>query len=280
VAFRRGLQELGWTIGRNVRIHYRWGAEDTNRNRRNAAELVAVAPDVILTTGNLTLGPLRGATRTMPIVFVQVVDPVGSGLVASIAHPGGNATGFSTIDYGVSEKWLELLKEIARDVERVAVLGDHTTSAGIGQLVAIQALARASRVELQPISIHDAGRIKPAVAKFARDPNGGLIVTESGLSNAQRALIIELAAKYRLPAVYAQRFFVTGGGLLSYGHDTIDPYRRAAGYVDRILKGEKPADIPVQAPTKYQLVINRKTADALGLTLPPTLLAHADEVIG
>jgi putative tryptophan/tyrosine transport system substrate-binding protein len=278
-AFLRGLRELGWTVGRDVRIHFRWGTGDPDRNRRNAAELVALAPDVILATGNQTLGSMQRATRIVPIVFVQIVDPLGSGAVASLAHPGGNATGFSTIDYGICGKWLELLREIAPNVERVAVLRDHTTAAGFGQLAAIQAVAPSFRVELQHISIPDAGGIERAVAKFARDPNGGLIVTDSGLSIIHRELIIELASRYRLPAIYAQRFFVTGGGLISYGNDTIEPYRRAAGYVDRILKDQKPADLPVQAPTKYELVLNLKTAKALGLDVPTKLLARADEVI-
>jgi putative ABC transport system substrate-binding protein len=278
-AFRQELQELGWFVGRDVRIDYRWGAGDADRNRRNATELVALAPDVILATGNMILGPLREAAPTMPIVFVQVVDPVGSGIVASLAHPGGNVTGFSSIDYGISGKWLKLLKEIAPNVERVAVLRDYATSAGIGQWAAMQAVAASFEVELQPVRITDASEIEHSVAAFARDTNGGLIVTESWLSIIRRELIIALAARYRLPAVYAQRFFVTGGGLISYGHDTVEPYRRAAGYVDRILKGEKPADMSVQAPTKYQLVINLKTAKALGLTVPQSLLATADEVI-
>jgi putative ABC transport system substrate-binding protein len=228
-AFRQELQELGWFVGRDVRIDYRWGAGDADRNRRNATELVALAPDVILATGNMILGPLREAAPTMPIVFVQVVDPVGSGIVASLAHPGGNVTGFSSIDYGISGKWLKLLKEIAPNVERVAVLRDYATSAGIGQWAAMQAVAASFEVELQPVRITDASEIEHSVAAFARDTNGGLIVTESWLSIIHRELIIALAARYRLPAVYAQRFFVTGGGLISYGHDTIEPYRRAAG---------------------------------------------------
>jgi putative ABC transport system substrate-binding protein len=278
-AFQQELQKLGWFVGRDVRIDYRWGAGDADRNRRNATELVALAPDVILATGNMILGPLREAAPTMPIVFVQVVDPVGSGVVASLAHPGGNVTGFSSIDYGISGKWLKLLKEIVPNVERVAVLRDYATSAGIGQWAAMQTVAPSFEVELQPVRITDASEIEHSVAAFARDTNGGLIVTESWLSIIHRELIIALAARYRLPAVYAQRFFVTGGGLISYGHDTIEPYRRAAGYVDRILKGEKPADMSVQAPTKYQLVINLKTAKALGLTVPQSLLATADEMI-
>jgi putative tryptophan/tyrosine transport system substrate-binding protein len=279
-AFLQGLRQLGWTEGRDLRMHYRSGTGDADRNRRNAAELVALAPDVILTTGNETLGPLQGATRIVPIVFVQIVDPVGSGMVASLAHPGGNATGFSTIDYGACGKWLKLLKKIAPDVERVAVFGDHTTSAGFGQSAAIRALAQSYQVEFQHINTPDADAIKSAVAKFARGSNGGLIVTESWLSVVHRGAIIEAAAQYRLPTVYPQRFFVIGGGLISYGHDTIDPYHLAAGYVDRILNGEKPADIPVQTPAKYELVINLKTAKALGRAVPRALHEAADEMIG
>ena len=225
------------------------------------------------------LGPLLQATRTIPIVFMQVPDPVGAGYVESLSRPGGNATGFSTIDYGTSGKWLELLKEIAPNMTRVAVLRDDTSSAGIGQWAGMQAGASSLGVNLRPIGMSDFATIERTINAFARDPNGGLIVTESGPAIVHREQIVALAARYRLPAVYGQRFFVTGGGLISYGHDTIEPYRRAAGYVDRILKGEKPADLPVQSPTKYQLVINLKTAKALGLTIPPTLLARADEVI-
>jgi putative ABC transport system substrate-binding protein len=278
-AFLQGLQQLGWTVGRNVRIDYRWGAGDADRNRRNVTELAALAPDVILVTGTPVLGPLLQATRTIPIVFMQVPDPVGAGYVESLSRPGGNATGFSTIDYGTSGKWLELLKEIAPNMTRVAVLRDDTSSAGIGQWAGIQARASSLGVDLRPVGMSDITKVERTIDAFARDPNGGLIVTESGPAIVHREQIIALAAHNRLPAVYGQRFFVTGGGLISYGHDTIEPYRRAAGYVDRILKGEKPADLPVQAPTKYQLVINLKTAKALGLTIPPTLLARADEVI-
>ena len=278
-AFLQGLQQLGWTVGRNVRIDYRWGAGDADRNRRNAAELAALAPDVILITGTPILGPLLQATRTIPIVFMQVPDPVGAGYVESLSRPGGNATGFSTIDFATSGKWLQLLKEIAPNVTRAAVLRDDASSAGIGQWAGIQAGASSLGVELRPIGVSDVATIERTIDAFARDPNGGLIVTESGPAIIHREQIIALAARNRLPAVYGQRFFVTGGGLISYGHDTIEPYRRAAGYVDRILKGEKPADLPVQAPTKYQLVINLKTAKALGLTIPHTLLARANEVI-
>src|SRR6516165_7860227 len=278
-AFLQGLQQLGWTVGRNVRIDYRWGAGDADRNRRNVTELAALAPDVILVTGTPVLGPLLQATRTIPIVFMQVPDPVGAGYVESLSRPGGNATGFSTIDYGTSGKWLELLKEIAPNMTRVAVLRDDTSSAGIGQWAGIQARASSLGVDLRPIGMSDFATIERTINAFARDPNGGLIVTESGPAIVHREQIVALAARYRLPAVYGQRFFVTGGGLISYGHDTIEPYRRAAGHVDRILKGEKPADLPVQAPTKYQLVINLKAAKAIGLKVPPSLLARADEVI-
>jgi putative tryptophan/tyrosine transport system substrate-binding protein len=278
-AFLQGLQQLGWTVGRNVRIDYRWGAADADRNRRNATEMAALAPDVILVTGTPVLGPLLQATRTIPIVFVQVPDPVGAGYVESLSRPGGNATGFSTIDYATSGKWLQLLKEIAPNVTRAAVLRDEASSAGIGQWAGIQAGASSLGVDLRPIGMSDVATIERAINAFARDPNGGLIVTESGPAIVHRAQIIALAARNHLPAVYGQRFFVTGGGLISYGHDTIDPYWRAASYVDRIFKGEKPADLPVQAPTKYQLVINLKTAKALGLTVPQSILSRADEVI-
>jgi putative ABC transport system substrate-binding protein len=278
-AFLQALQPLGWTVGHNVRIDYRWGAGDADRNRRNATELAALAPDVILVTGTPVLGPLLQATRTIPIVFMQVPDPVGAGYVESLSRPGGNATGFSTIDYATSGKWLQLLKEIAPNVTRAAVLRDDTSSAGIGQWAGMQSGASSLGVDLRPIGMSDFATIERTINAFARDPNGGLIVTESGPAIVHREQIVALAARYRLPAVYGQRFFVTEGGLISYGHDTIEPYRRAAGYVDRILKGEKPADLPVQSPTKYQLVINLKTAKALGLTVPQSLLSRADEVI-
>jgi putative ABC transport system substrate-binding protein len=278
-AFRQALQELGWTVGRNVRIDYRWGAGDAGLDRRNATELVALAPDVIVATGSPTLEPLLHATRIVPIVFVQTIDPVGNGFIESLARPGGNATGFTTSEPGNSGKLLELLKQVAPNVKRVAVLRDGTTTGGIGQWAAIQALVPSFGVELRPVGLSNAAEIERTLAAFARDSNGGMIVTESAPSIVHREQIIELAARYRLPAVYGQRFFVTAGGLISYGHDSIDPYRRAAGYVDRILKGEKPADLPVQAPTKYELVINLKTAKTLGLTVPPSLLATADDVI-
>ena len=278
-AFAQGLQELGWIIGRNVRIDYRWSSGDPDRIRRYAAELVALAPDVILTQGAASAGPLLQATRTVPIVFVSVVDPVGAGFIDTLARPGGNATGFLMFEYGISGKWVELFKEIAPRVTRVAVLRDSAISAGIGQFGAIQSVAPSFGVEVSPVSVRDAGEIERAIAAFARSPNGGLIVTASALSFIHRDLIITLAARHKLPAVYYRRLYVTSGGLISYGPDLVDEHRQAAGYVDRILKGEKPADLPVQAPTKYELVINLKTAKALGLDVPPSLLVRADEVI-
>jgi len=278
-AFLQGLGELGWTVGRNVRIDTRWSAVDADRIRRYAAELVALAPDVILATGSATLGPLLQATRTVPIVFAQVPDPAGAGFVDSLARPGGNATGFLTFEYGISAKWLELLKQIAPGVTRAAVIRDAAISAGIGQFAAIQSVAPSFGVELTPVNVRDPPEIERAVAAFARGPNGGLIVTGSPLAVVHRNLIITLAARHKLPAVYNRRLYVTGGGLISYGPDLANQYRRAAGYVDRILKGEKPADLPVQTPTKYELVLNLKTAKALGLDVPATVLARADEVI-
>jgi putative tryptophan/tyrosine transport system substrate-binding protein len=278
-AFTQGLQELRWTIGRNVRIDYRWAAGDAERGRKYAAELVALAPDVILAAGGAVVAPLLQATRTVPIVFAQTPDPVGAGFVASLARPGGNATGFTIFEFGMGGKWLELLKEIAPRVTRAAVLRDAALAAGTGQLGAIQSVAPSFGVELSPIDVRDAGEIERAVTAFARSPNDGLLVTGSALATVHRDLIVALAARHRLPAVYPARYFVTDGGLFSYGPDSMDPYRQVAGYVDRILKGEKPADLPVQTPTKYELVINLKTAKALGLTVPPTLLARADEVI-
>ena len=278
-AFLQALQQLGWTVGRNLQIDYRWGAGDANRNRKDATELVALAPDVILATGNPTLEPLLKATRVVPIVFVQITDPVGAGLVESLARPGGNATGFTTDDPGISGKWLELLKEVVPNVKRVAVLRDETTTAGIGQFAAIQAVAPSFGVELRPIGVSDIAEIDRTIEAFARDSNGGLIVTNSGPAIVHRQEIIALAARYRLPAVYSVRFFVTEGGLISYGHDSINSYRRAADYVDRILKGERPADLPVQAPTKYELVVNLKTAKTLGLAIPQTVLSRVDQVV-
>jgi putative ABC transport system substrate-binding protein len=278
-AFLQGLQQLGWTDGRNVRIDYRWGASDPNRIRRYAAELVALAPDVILASGSPVIGALQQATRSVPIVFMQVVDPVGSGFVASMARPGGNVTGFAAYEFGISGKWLELLKEIAPKVTRVAVLRDPILTTAVGQFAAIQTAAPSFGVELSPVDVRDAPEIERAVTAFARESNGGLIVPAGPLAALHRELIITLAARHRLPAVYSVRFYVAGGGLISYGPDSIDQVRSATGYVDRILKGEKPADLPVQAPTKYELVINLKTAKALGLDVPPMLLARADAVI-
>jgi putative tryptophan/tyrosine transport system substrate-binding protein len=278
-AFLQGLQQLGWTDGRNVRIETRWGASDADRIRKYAAELVELAPDVILAAGTPTLGPLLQATRAIPIVFVHVPDPVGAGFVDSLARPGGNATGFTLLEYATSAKWLELLKEIAPRVTRAAVIRDPAITAGIGQWGAIQTAAPSVGVEVSPINMRDADEIERAVAAFARASNGGLILTASTMSGFHRDLIIRLAARHKLPAVYFERFFVTDGGLISYGPDIIDQFRRAAGYVDRILKGEKPADLPVQAPTKYDLVINLKTAKALGLDVPASVLARADAVI-
>ena len=279
-AFLQGLAQLGWTDGRNVRIDTRWATTNADDLRRHAAELAALAPDVIVAaTGTATVAPLLQATRTVPIVFVIVIDPVGAGFVASLARPGGNATGFLMFEYGLSGKWLELLKQIAPGVTRAAVLRDPAIASGIGQFAAVQAVAPSLGVELSPVDVRDAPEIERAVTAFARSGNGGLIVTASAVATRHRDLIVTLAARHRLPAVYAARHYVAAGGLISYGPDLIDQYRRAAGYVDRILKGEKPADLPVQAPTKYELVINLKTAKALGLDVPPTLLARADEVI-
>jgi putative ABC transport system substrate-binding protein len=275
-AFLQALQQLGWTDGRNAHIDYRLDGGDTSRD---AAELVALAPDVIVATGSPSVSALQKTTRTVPIVFVGVVDPVGAGFVASLARPAGNVTGFTWFEYGVSGKWLELLKEMAPRVRRAAVLRDPSSPGGIGQFAAIQGIAPSLGLELRPVGVLDAGELERAVTAFAREPNGGLIVTTSGWTIAHRHLIIALAARHRLPTVYPARYFVTDGGLLSYGPDTIEPYRRAAGYVDRVLKGEQPADLPVQASTKFELAINLKTAKALGLDVPPTLLARADEVI-
>jgi putative tryptophan/tyrosine transport system substrate-binding protein len=278
-AFVQRLRELGWTDGRNVRIDTRWAAGNANDARKYAAELVALAPDVILVSGGSHAGTVLQATRIVPIVFTLTPDPVGAGFVDSLARPGGNVTGFINYEYSISGKWLELLKEIAPRVMRAAVLRDPATPQGIGQFGAIQSVAPSLGLEVSPVNVRDAGEIERAVAAFARGSNGGLIVTGSGLAVVHRNLIITLAARYKLPAIYFERLFVTAGGLISYGPDQIDPHRRAAAYVDRILKGEKPADLPVQAPTKYELVINLKTAKALGITVPPSLLARADEVI-
>jgi putative tryptophan/tyrosine transport system substrate-binding protein len=278
-AFLQGLQQLGWTIGRNVRIDTRWATAKPDDVRRQAAELVALAPDIILASSSVAAAALQQVTHTVPVVFVAVIDPVGAGFVESLARTGGNATGFAVFEYGMSGKWLELLKEIAPSVTRAAVLRDSTIAAGIGQLGAIQVVAPAFGVELSPISVRDAPEIERAVTAFALKSQGGLIVTPSPLVLIHRDLIIALAARHNLPAVYPFRFFVNSGGLISYGPDLVDQYRLAAGYVDRILKGEKPADLPVQVPAKYELAINLKAAKALDLDVPPSLLARADEVI-
>jgi putative ABC transport system substrate-binding protein len=278
-AFSQELEQLGWTEGRNLRIDSRWGAGDADRVRKDAAELAALAPNVILANGSAAVAALQQATRMVPIVFVAVIDPVGAGFVESMARPGGNATGFTNYEYGVSGKWLELLKEIAPRLARVAVIRDPSIAAGGGQLGALQAVAPLLGVELSPIGVRDAGEIERGVTVFARGPNDGLIVTGSTLATLNRERIVTLAARLKLPAVYSLRFFVTGGGLISFGPDRVDQYRRAAAYVDRILKGEKPADLPVQAPVKYEIAINLKTAKTLGLDIPVTLLARADEVI-
>jgi putative ABC transport system substrate-binding protein len=278
-AFQQELALLGWSIGRNVRIDIRWATTNAAEIRRQAAELVALAPDVILAAGDTTLPQLLQATRTVPIVFPVATDPVGAGYVDSLARPGGNATGFMVFEFGMGGKFLELLKEIAPGVMRVAVLRDTTLASGAAQFGVIQAAASSLRMEVVPVNMPNAGEIEQSVETFARAPNGGLIVTASAATLRHRDLIIALAARHKLPAVYWERFFMAAGGLISYGPDLIDNYRRAAGYVDRILKGEKPADLPVQAPTKYETVINLKTAKALGLTVSSTLLARADEVI-
>jgi putative ABC transport system substrate-binding protein len=279
-AFAQGLQQSGWTIGRNVQIDTRWAAADADRIRSHAAELVALAPDVILTSGNAGVAPLLQASRTVPIVFAIVPDPVGAGFVDSLARPGGNATGFIAYEYSLGAKWLELLKQIAPGLTRAAVLRDPALASGPGQFAAIQSVAPSFGVELTPVNVaRDPGEIERGITSFARSANGGLITTGSALTAFHRDLIIALAARHKLPAVYIERFFVTAGGLISYGPDFVDQFRRAAAYVDRILKGEKPADLPVQAPTRYELLINLKTAKALGLELPATVLARADEVI-
>jgi putative tryptophan/tyrosine transport system substrate-binding protein len=278
-AFLQGLQQLGWTEGRNVRIDPRWAGGDAAALRKYAAELVALAPDVILSVGSASVGPLLEATRSLPIVFVIVPDPVGAGYVDSLSRPGGNVTGFMMFEYSLCGKWLELLKEIAPGVTRAAVLRDPAIAAGIGQFAIIQSVAPALGVEVNPVSVRAAAEIERAVTAFAQSANGGLILTASPLSGVHRDLIIALAARFKLPAVYGERSYVTPGGLISYGPNFLDQCRRAAGYVDRILKGEKPADLPVQAPTQYELVINLKTAKALGLTFPQSILARADDVI-
>ena len=278
-AFLQGLQEAGWSVGRNLRIDTRWGGgNDVVRLRKDAAELVALGLDVVLAGVGPTVSALQQASRTVPIVFAQSVDPVGNGYVESLARPGGNTTGFTQFEYGLSAKWLELLKEAAPAVTRVGVLREGG-SAGIGQWAIIQAAASSLGVEVSPILLRDAAGIESALNAFARGPNGGLIVAVSVASQIHRELIVTLAARHLLPAIYPYRFFVAHGGLISYGPDLVGPYRRAAGYVDRILKGTKPADLPVQSPTKYELAINLKSAKALGITVPATMLGRADEVI-
>ena len=278
-AFQLELQRSGWTIGRNVRIDTRWATSDAAEIRRHAAELVTLAPDVILAHGSSSVRGLLEATRTVPIVFPIVGDPVGAGFVETLARPGGNVTGFMTAEYSIGGKWLELLKEIAPSLTRVAVLRDSTQGSGTSQFAVIQAVAPSLRLEINPINTRSVGEIERALAAFARATNGGLIVATGGLAAVDRGLIVTLAAQHKLPAVYFERSFAVAGGLISYGADYIDQYRRTAAYVDRILNGEKPADLPVQAPTKYELVINLKTAKELGLAVPPSVLARADEVI-
>jgi ABC-type uncharacterized transport system substrate-binding protein len=278
-ALQQGLQEAGWTVGRNVRIDYRSIGGNAEDARKNATELVALGPDVLVATGGASIGPLFQATRSIPIVFANVPDPVGSGFVQSLSRPGGNTTGFLQFEYGLTGKWPELLKQIAPSVTRAAVLRDLAVPSGIGQFAVIQAMAPSQNLEVTAINASDKQEIERGIDDSARSPNGGLIVVASAANLASRKLIVALAARHKLPAVYFHRAFVTEGGLISYGADFFDQYRRAAGYVDRILKGEKPAELPVQAPTKYELVINLKTAKALGLTVPPSLIARADEVI-
>jgi putative ABC transport system substrate-binding protein len=278
-AFAQELQRLGWTIESNVQINYRWGAGDAEKYRKYATELAGLSPDVLVASNTSTVRALQRAARTVPIVFASAVDPVGGGLVASLARPGGNITGFSAFEFGLSGKWLELLREMAPGVSRVAVLLDPTTTGGSGQFGALRAAAPASGLDVVPVDIHDPAEIERSLAAFARKPNGGMIVVSGALANVHRHVIVKLAAANRLPAVYPLRLFAAAGGLMSYGNDRLEPWRGAAGYVDRILKGEKPSDLPVQAPTKFELVINLKTAKALDLNVPRSLLARADQVI-
>ena len=278
-ALLQGLQQWGWMVGRNIRMEYRWDTGSADAIRKGAADLVGLAPDVIVANGSVAMGPLMQLTRTLPIVFATVADPVGQGYVNSLSRPGGNATGFVLYEFGLAGKWLELLKEMAPQTTRVAILRDASLSAGVAQFAAIQSVAPSLGVELTAINVQEKDEIERALMQFARAPNGGLIVTGGSQAVAYREVIAELATRYKLPAVYFRRLMVESGGLVSYGPDLLDQYRLAAGYVDRILKGEKPADLPVHAPTKYELVINRKTAKALGLEVPATLLARADEVI-
>jgi putative ABC transport system substrate-binding protein len=278
-AFAQGLQQLGWVEGQNIRVDYRFAGGNADDMRRYAAELVALGPDVVLAHSSAAVPPLLQATRVIPIVFTLVADPVGAGFVDSLAHPGGNATGFTAYEYSIGAKWLELLKEIAPNVTRVAVLREAAIAAGPAQFGAIQAAAPSLGVEVRPVDVRDTGEIEHAIAAFARNPNGGLIITGSSVAGAHGELIVSLAARYRLPAIYPTGAWVSRGGLISYGTDYVDLFRRAAVYVDRILKGERPADLPVQAPTKYELHINLKTAKAIGIEVPTALLARADEVI-
>jgi putative tryptophan/tyrosine transport system substrate-binding protein len=278
-AFTQGLQKLGWSVGSNIQIEYRWASGDPDRIRTNARELVGLTPEVILATSGTSLPALLDATRTLPIVFVRVADPVGAGFVSSLAHPGGNVTGFIVFEYGIANKWLELLKQIVPSVTRTAVLRDPRAPAGIGQFGALQSAAPTFGVELTPVDVRDVSEIERGIAAFANSATGGLVVTGSELAAIHRDLIVEIAARYKLPAVYSDSYFVAGGGLISYGPDRVTEYQRAAGYVDRVLRGEKPADLPVQAPTKFELVINLKTAKALDLTIPQSLLVTADQVL-
>jgi len=278
-ALHQGLQERGWTLGRNARIDVRWGAFDADSSRHYATELVALAPEVIVASASAAMGALQQMRTVPPIVFVSIIDPVGAGFVERLARPGGNVTGFALFEYSLSAKWLELLKEIAPGVTRAAVLRDTTVGSGVGQYAIIQAMAPSFGVELRPIDLRNPGEIERGVVAFAREPNGGLIIVGAPPGLVHRDLIITLAARHRLPPVYPYPYFAHSGGLVSYGPDAVSHFRLAAGYVDRILKGEKPGDLPVQAPTKYELVINLKTAKALGIEIPPTLLARADEVI-
>ena len=278
-SFMQGLRELGWTVGGNLRIDYRWAAGDADRLSRDAAELVALAPDVVLASGTSTVGPLQRTTLTVPIVFAGVADPVGAGFIDSLARPGGNTTGFVQFEFGLTSKWLELLKEISPGITRVAVLREPGLTAAIAQFAALQAVAPSLRVELVPLNFRDPADIERTVAGFARSPSDGMVVTSGPLASVHRNIIITTAARHKLPAVYVSRYTVVDGGLVSYGPDFVDQYRQAASYVDRILKGEKPAELPVQVPTKYNLIVNLKTAKALGLDVPPALLARADEVI-
>jgi putative ABC transport system substrate-binding protein len=278
-AFLQALEQLGWTSGHNLQIDHRVGGGNAERIRKQAAELVTLAPDVIVSAGATSVGPLLQATRSVPVVFVNVADPIGAGYAESLARPGGNATGFMSFEYNLSGKWVELLKQIAPSVTRAGVLRDAAISSGIGQFAVIQSVAPSIGVDVSPISLRDSAEIERGIAAFSRFANGGLIATASAATVFHRDLIIKLAARHKLPAVYSRRLYVTSGGLISYGSDILDQFRRAAGYVDRILKGEKPADMPVQAPTKYEMVINLKTAKELGITMPPSVLARADEVI-